>query len=131
MGKPQLVHVDLPEARLREMLCSAERDFRVSTNESGLVTAWCKACQHSIDTVRDDVLLWFRCPSCRLVSFTPLPNVERDRRFAIADGRPFEYEVFFLRDLPSEFPSPFERDTDTEGCGPLVRPERLEKDDTR
>ena len=102
----ELVSVAVPEDRLREML-KGSRDIVIHTASDGMVSAFCKECGEWMEVVQKDSLVWFRCGSCRLVSFNPIPNVARDIQFAIEDGAPFVYEIYFVRNLPPEFPSPF------------------------
>jgi hypothetical protein len=57
-------------------------------------------------TAEQDGLVWFRCPACKRVSFSPAANIARDTKLATMDGKPFEYELFFLVDLPPELKPP-------------------------
>jgi len=41
------------------------------------------------------------------VSFNPIENVHRDIHFAAKDGQPFEYELFYVENLPSALQPPF------------------------
>jgi hypothetical protein len=99
--------VEIPEERLREMLRTGEKDLILRTTASGVVTAACKACNQALDIAQDGELLWFRCPICRRVSFNAIANVHRDVHFATQDGKPFEYEVFYIDNLPPTLRPPF------------------------
>ena len=103
--QPELVRVDVGEDKLREMLKGA-RDFRIRVGLDGTVTAHCKSCNVPMRTAEQDEIFWFRCPGCNRVSICPVGNVARDTQFAIKDGKPFEYELYFIKDLPPELKSP-------------------------
>jgi hypothetical protein len=98
----------VPESRLREMLAEGGKDLILRTSPDGAVTATCKMCRRTVELAERGGLLWFRCPTCRRVSFNTLANVRRDVRFAIEDGKPFEYEIFYLQQLPPELRPPFQ-----------------------
>ena len=51
--------------------------------------------------------VWFRCPGCSLVSFYPVANVHRDIQFAVKDGKHYESDLFYMRQLPATLKSPF------------------------
>jgi hypothetical protein len=103
----EFTRVAVPEERLREMLCTGKKDIRLRTTAAGAVTAECKACSQALDIAQDGELLWFRCPTCRRVSFNAIANVHRDVHFSAKDGKPFEYEIFYVDDLPSPLQPPF------------------------
>jgi hypothetical protein len=103
--QPELVRVDVGEDKIREMLKGA-RDFRIRVGLDGTVTAHCKSCNVPMRTAEQDEIFWFRCPGCNRVSICPAGNIARDTQFAIKDGKPFEYELYFLKDLPPELKSP-------------------------
>jgi hypothetical protein len=104
----RLTSVALTHAQLRERLCGEKRDFAVTTTEDHVVTAVCHSCSIALETVWRDPLLWFRCPDCSRVSFNPAPNILRDAVLAQQDGRPFRYDLFYMKDLPSGLGSPFQ-----------------------
>jgi hypothetical protein len=109
-GKPPeiaFVRVEVPEERLREMLRTGGKDLILRTTAAGEVTAECKACKQALDIAQDGELLWLRCPMCRRVSFNAIANVHRDVHFATQDGKPLEYEIFYVNDLPPSFRPPF------------------------
>jgi hypothetical protein len=118
---PKFVSVPVTEERIREML-RGDRDFHVQTTEKCEVSAVCLACAAYLDIAQDAGLLWFRCPSCRRVSFNPVANHQRDAHFAHKDGRPFAYELFFLKEIPPQFRSPFKSDVSPQaGDGAVER----------
>jgi hypothetical protein len=104
-----MIGVEIPIERLRWMLTSTPREIVVGTTAEAVVTAYCKACEHAIETAWSGPLLWFHCPSCHRQSFTPQPNVMRDAAFAAEDNATFQYEVFYMGDLPEKLlsQSPF------------------------
>lgn len=108
-SKPQMINVEMSIQRLRSMLTSTPREIVVRTTEDAVVTAYCKACRQDVETAWSGPLLWFHCPSCHRQSFTPQGNVMRDAAFAKEDNAPFQYEVFYMGDLPNELlsQSPF------------------------
>ena len=100
--------VAVSEERLREMLRTGEKHLRLRTTASGVVSAECKTCHEALDIVQDQQLLWFRCPTCRRVSFNAIENVHRDIHFATKDGEPFEYELFYVDNFPPSLQPPFQ-----------------------
>lgn len=110
LQQPQMIGVVMPIERIRSMLTSTPREVIVRTTEDAVVTAHCKACNHAVETAWGGPMLWFHCPCCHQLSVAPRPNVLRDAAFAKEDRAPFQYEVFYMRDLPSELlsQSPFE-----------------------
>ena len=103
----EFARVAVSEERLREMLCAGEKDLLLRTTASGVVTAECKTCRQALDIAQDRGLLWFRCPTCRRVSFNAIGNVHRDIHYAAKDGQPFEYELFYVDNLPPPLQPPF------------------------
>jgi len=103
----ELARVAVSEERLREMLRERNKDLVLRTTAAGVVTAECKTCGQALDIAQDRELLWFRCPMCRRVSFNALANVARDVHFAAKDGQPFEYELFYMDNLPPPLQPPF------------------------
>jgi Protein kinase domain len=114
MSKQRFESVAVPVARLR-VLARGDRDGILQTNAEGTVSGVCKKCVRALEIMRDEGLLWFRCPKCAQQTFCPVANIQRDARFAIEDGRPFVTDFFYLRELPAEvmkqFPSPFKTPT--------------------
>ena len=106
----EFARVAVDEERLREMLRAGEKDLILRTTGTGVVTAECKACRQALDIAQDGELLWFRCPTCRRVSFNAMANVSRDIHFAARDGQPFEYEIFYVKNLPPPLQPPFRDD---------------------
>ncbi len=82
------------------------KDVRVSVSSAGLLLAVCKACGGQIQPADKDGLLWLVCPKCKGVSFIPIANVRRDIGLARQEGGVFEYEVYYLRELPPGFEPP-------------------------
>jgi len=103
--QPELVRVDIGEDKVREML-KGTRDFRIRVALDGTVTAHCKSCDVPMRTAEQGGIFWFRCPGCKRVSLCPAANIARDTQLAIKDGKPFEYELYFMRDLPPQLKSP-------------------------
>lgn len=103
----RLVSATVPEARIRWLLKSNVADLRISVAADQSVLARCKRCDCSAESRHALPLVWFRCPTCGGTSFVPVPNLERDAHFARSDGSSFEYEIFYIRDLPRDLPSPF------------------------
>jgi hypothetical protein len=99
--------VAVPEQRLREMLRANTADLVLRTTAAGVVTGVCKACHEVVDGAEKGGLLWFRCPMCRRLTFNAIANVYRDAHFAAQDGKPFEYEIFYVKSLPPELRPPF------------------------
>jgi tetratricopeptide (TPR) repeat protein len=60
-----------------------------------------------LEVASQEELVWLRCLLCRRVSFNPIWNVQRDIQFAIQDGTPFEYEQYFVRQIPPGLVPPF------------------------
>lgn len=119
-SSPEFVHVPIPESRLREMLAEGGKDLVLRTTSEGTVSATCKACREVVDLVEKDGLLWLQCPTCRRLSFNAIANVHRDVRFATEDGKPFEYEIFYLKQVPQQLRPPFQF---------LIRHRRLTRDE--
>ena len=103
--QPELVRVDIGEDKVREML-KGTRDFRIRVALDGTVTAHCKSCDVPMRTAEQGGIFWFRCPGCKRVSLCPAANIARDTQLAIKDGKPFEYELYFMQDLPPQLKSP-------------------------
>ena len=82
------------------------KDVRVIAFAGGQVVAVCKSCNVQIPPADKDGLLWYVCPQCKGVSFTPLANLPRDFALAQQNGGVFEYEVFYLQDLPPQLQPP-------------------------
>ena len=89
------------------MLRTGEKDLILRTTAAGAISAVCKTCSQALDIAQDGELLWFRCPMCRRVSFNAIANVLRDVHFATEDGQPFEYELFYMDNLPPPLRPPF------------------------
>lgn len=71
--------------------------------------ATCKSCGQALSMVEQGEMLWFRCPQCYQISCYPVENLARDAQLARKDGRPFEYELFFIPEdeLPPGIEAPF------------------------
>jgi hypothetical protein len=97
------MHVPL-DILIRKM--QEPKDVRVIVRSDGAVAAVCKSCDIHIKPTEKNNLLWYVCPRCRGASFTAIPNLPRDIALAERHGGVFEYEVFYLRDLPPGFEPP-------------------------
>lgn len=97
--EPRVVRISVSEQRVREMM-QGDKDFRIRVDFKGSVTACCNACNCALKTNEGNGLLWFRCPGCERVSFYPMGNIQRDTHFAIQDGAPLEYDLYYLREIP-------------------------------
>lgn len=102
--EPEIVRIDVPHELIREKM-QGLRDFRMKITERGEVSAFCKGCEADIFVAQDDMLIWFHCKSCNRYSFNPPGNVERDAAYAAQDGKPLEYEGFFI-DFPPQLQPP-------------------------
>jgi hypothetical protein len=97
--------IQVPAEHLKRLL-KEPKDVRVLVFSTGAVAAVCKACAEQIQPADKDGLLWLVCPRCQGVSFVPLANLPRDVNWAEQAGGLFEYEVFFVRDLPPQLSPP-------------------------
>jgi hypothetical protein len=84
----------------------APKDVRVVISSAGAVEAACKACAEPLQPAIKDGLLWLVCARCRGTTFLALANLPRDMRLAEEAGGLFDYEVFFVRDLPPQLSPP-------------------------
>jgi hypothetical protein len=103
----QFIATEVVEADFRQKLKGQKGELLLRAKLDGQVAAICKSCRVPLEVVQKDQLHWFRCPQCRGLSFNPTPNVNRDVQFAIQDGKAFEYEVNYLRELPPGLIPPF------------------------
>jgi hypothetical protein len=89
----------------------APKDVHVVMSADGSFKITCKKCQVELLRAWDEgawagQLLWYRCPTCRGVSFSMRQNLERDAALAGQMGGVFEYEIYFIKDLPANMPPP-------------------------
>jgi len=82
------------------------KDVRLSVSSAGAVEAVCKACAEQIPPAAKDGLSWLVCARCQGKSFVTLANLPRDMRLADEAGGLFEYELFFVRNLPPQLSPP-------------------------
>jgi hypothetical protein len=99
----------MPEEELVRKL-REPKDVRVLVSSAGEVAAGCKACGEQIQPAAKDGLLWLVCSRCRGVTFVPLANLKRDVGLAEREGGLFEYEVFYVRNLPPGLSPPYTGD---------------------
>ena|SRR5579859_4813814 len=98
-SSPRTVRVQVPFDSLMLKL-REPKDLRLVISSDGGYTAFCKECVAYAKTAEKDGLIWYICPKCKRVSFNPVGNLERDVGLARQQGGTFEYEIFYLRDLP-------------------------------
>jgi hypothetical protein len=103
--EPRVLRIQVSEEQIREKM-RGDRDFRLRVTEDGEVSAECKACRTPLRLAGVEGIVWFGCPSCHRVSFYPVGNVARDAHFAQADGKPLEYELFYMAELPPDLQPP-------------------------
>ena len=99
------VRTQVPKEELIRRL-QAPKDVHVMVSSKRFVMAVCKACKEQIQPADKDGLLWLVCPRCKGVSFIPLANLPRDVHFAEENGGVFEYEVYYVKDLPPQLTPP-------------------------
>lgn len=102
----ELIRLSVSEEVIREKM-KGVRDFKIKFDLDGTISAYCKSCDCLILTKEGKGLLWFMCPKCRRVSFCPNGNIKRDVHFSIQDGKPLEYELYYMKDLPPVLRPPF------------------------
>lgn len=102
--EPEIVTISVPHEVIREKM-NESRDFLMKTTEDGDVSAYCKGCEADMFVAQNEMLVWFHCKSCNRYSFNPPVNVKRDATFAAQDGKPLEYEGFFI-DFPPQLKPP-------------------------
>lgn len=107
--KPEIVSIEVPNEVIREKM-KEPRDFIMKITASGDVSAYCKRCSVEMFVAQDEMLIWFHCKACNCYSFNPPGNVKRDATFAAHDGKPLEYEAFFI-DFPPQLQPPAVFDT--------------------
>src|SRR5262249_39180032 len=103
----QFIATDVVEVEFRRKLQGQKGEFLLRAKLEGDVEAACNSCRVPLEVAQKDHLHWFRCPQCRGLSFNPTANINRDVRFAISDGKAFEYELHYLRQLPPGLVPPF------------------------
>jgi uncharacterized protein YegJ (DUF2314 family) len=106
-GQIGFVTTEVVAADFRRKLQTLKGEFLLSAKPDGGVEAVCNACRVPLVVAPKDQLHWFRCPQCRGLSFNPTPNVNRDVQFAIQDGKAFEYDSNYVRQLPPGLVPPF------------------------
>jgi len=106
-GEIGFVTTEVDEAEFRRKLGGLKGELLLRAKPEGDVEALCNSCHVRLVVVQKDQLYWFRCPRCHGISFYPAPNVDRDVQFAIQDGRSFEHELHFVRQLPPGLVPPF------------------------
>jgi uncharacterized protein YegJ (DUF2314 family) len=106
-GEIGFIAAEVPETEFRRKLQEKKGEFLLRAKPNGDVEAVCNSCRVPLVVAQKDQLHWFRCPRCHGVSFNPTPNVNRDIQFAIQDGKAFEYESNFVRQLPPGLVTPF------------------------
>jgi hypothetical protein len=103
--KPEIMRIPVQlDSFIKKM--KEPKDLRLIISEDGTVKGHCKACDTVVQTGEKDELLWFVCPQCGSVSFNPLGNRDRDLYLAREHGGTFEYELYYLRDLPPALQPP-------------------------
>ena len=106
-AKIQFAKAEMSEEAIKEMALKP-KDVKLSIEENGAVSALCKECQKEMHLNDKDGLVWFICTSCSRFTFYPLANVQRDVHFAQQDGKPFEPELYYLKELPEGLNHPFQ-----------------------
>lgn len=102
---PKLVSKRVPmDELIRKM--KEPKDVGLLVGSDGTIAAYCKACKKGLAIVQTEQLIWFSCPQCKRVTFNPIPNFQRDFQLAKENGGIFEYEIFYLDDLPPELKPP-------------------------
>lgn len=105
--KPEQVAIRVPlDTLIRKM--REEKDIHVVMAADGSFSAVCKDCQEGLQIAQQDWLMWFRCPNCGRLSFSPMENLRRDAEIAGQMGGRFEYEVYFFKSIPPELKPPTE-----------------------
>ena len=106
-GEIGFVAAEVEETAFRRKLQEMKGEFLLRTQPNGNVGATCNSCRVALVVAQKDHLHWFRCPRCHGISFDPTPNVNRDVQFAIQDGKAFECESNYVRQLPPGLIPPF------------------------
>lgn len=101
---PAIVKIEVPDQVIREKM-KESRDFIMKITAARDVSAYCKGCATDMFVAQDEMLIWFHCKSCNRYSFNPPGNVNRDANYAAQDGKPLEYEAFFI-DFPPQLKPP-------------------------
>lgn len=101
---PEVVSINVSEDVIRQKMTES-RDFRMTISAAGDLSAFCKTCEAEMFIAQDEMLIWFHCKGCKRFSFNPPGNVSRDTAFAVQDGKPLEYEAFFI-DFPPQLQPP-------------------------
>ena len=107
--EPKLVSMQVNLKNLIEKM-QEPKDVQIAVRSDGTLTASCKACSVHLlgakNLVNDLELVWFECEKCGRVSFSPMQNLHRDVQIANEMGGLFEYEIYFMRDLPPQLTPP-------------------------
>ncbi len=108
--RPQFITAPVPLDRLIELM-QTPKDVRVVMSADGSFKVTCKKCQVELRRAWDEgawagQLLWHRCPTCGGVTFSPRQNLERDAAIAGQMGGVFEYEIYFMKELPPSMAPP-------------------------
>ena len=106
-GEIGFIMTEVDEAEFRRKLSGLKGELLLRAKPDGEVEALCNSCHVRLVVAQKDQLYWFRCPRCHGVSFDPTPNVNRDVQFAIQDGKHFEHESNYVRQLPPGLVPPF------------------------
>ena len=104
-SQPKTVRIRVPMDRLLQKM-QEPKELRLVISGDGNVTAFCKACAVFVKTAETEELIPYKCPNCKQVSFNAKGNRSRDIGLAQENGGTFEYEIFYLRDLPPALQPP-------------------------